>query len=46
VPAKAVSEWARALSGPPGDAPGTGATGNIIPGHAEKIQRPTGKALV
>ena len=47
VTAKAVSEWARALSRQPGDTPGIGATRNIIPGHAaEKIQRPTGKALV
>ena len=47
VSAKAVSEWARALSEQPGDTPGIGATGNIIPDHsAEKIQRPIGKALV
>lgn len=47
VNAKAVSEWARALSEQPGDTPGTGAPGNIIPAHTvEKIQRPNGKALV
>jgi rhamnulokinase len=47
VAAKAVSEWARALSEQPGDTPEIGATGTIIPGHTvEKIQRPTGKALV
>jgi rhamnulokinase len=47
VTAKAVSAWASTLSEPSGNAPGTDETGNIIPGHAvEKIQRPTGKALV
>lgn len=47
VTARAVSEWASVLSEASGGTLGTSAAGNIIPSHAtEKIQRPTGKALV
>ncbi len=47
VTAKAVSEWARVLSAASGDVTVIDARENSVPGRKEeKVQRPTGKALV